>query len=206
MIFFLGFILLWLPVRILYPTKVIGKKNLPKGKGAVLTCNHYTNMDAVLLDIYLNKKIRYLSKIELFKNKFVGFIIRGVGGFPINREKPEMSSIKFALATLKDNKYLGIFPEGTRNKEGDESQLLELKNGAIMFASKGESVIVPMILYKRPRIFRKNYLLIGEPISVEGENPKKLSQEEVYKNTQRLFDALEKLRRDMDEKLKLKKN
>ncbi len=206
MIFAICFSLLWLPIRILFPTKVIGKKNLPKKQGYVLTCNHYSNLDPVLIDIYLNKKIRFLAKKELFKNKFGGYFLKRFGAYPVNRERPEVSAVKFSINTLKSDKVLGVFPEGTRNKDEKNTQLLELKNGAIVFASKAETVIVPMVLYKKARVFRKNYLIIGEPIEIEGEDKKRLTHEEAELNTQRLADAINKLRVDMDKTMEEKKN
>lgn len=206
MFFVLGFILLWIPIRLFYPTKVIGKENLPKKQGVVLTCNHYSNLDPVLLDIFLNKKIRFLAKKELFENKFVGFFMKDFGGFPVDRDKPGVSSFKFALNVLKKNKVLGIFPEGTRNKNIEDVGLMQLKNGAIVFASKGDSCIVPVVLYKRPKVFRRNYILIGEPIQIEAENTKRMTPEELDLNTQKLVSAMNKLREDMDNKLLEKKN
>ena len=162
-------------------------------------------MDAILLDIYLNKKIRFLAKKELFKSKFVGFFLKKFGGFPVDREKPGVSAFKFALNVLKENKVLGIFPEGTRNKSIDEQGIMQLKNGAIVFASKGESQIVPVIIYKKPRMLRRNYILIGEPITLVSEDKKRLTHEEQEQNTQILVDAMTKLREDMDNKMLEKK-
>lgn len=205
MLFAFCFSMLWLPVRILYPTKVIGKENIKKVEGAVLTCNHYSNMDPIILDIYLNKKIMFLGKQELFKNKLFAYCLKRFGGYPVNRDKPELSSIKFALNCLKDNKFLGVFPEGTRNKDLGENELLQLKNGAIMFASKSDKSIIPMIIYKRPRIFRRNYIVVGEEIKIEGENSKKLTPEEVESNTKRLVGALKDLRTSLDLKFERKR-
>ena len=203
MIFGICFAIVWIFIRPLFPTKVIGKKNLPKKKGYVLTCNHYSNMDAVILDLCLVKKIRFLAKKELFKNKFVSFFLRKFGGFPINREKPEISSFKFAIDVLKNDKILGIFPEGTRNKT--EQAMQDLKQGAITFASRGNADIVPAILYNKPKAFRKNYIVIGEPLKIEGENPSRLTKEEIEANAFRLYNAMENLRKQMDEKLANKK-
>lgn len=203
MLFGICFALVWLIIRPLYPTKVIGKKNLPKKKGYVLTCNHYSNMDCIMLDLCLVKKIRFLAKKELFKNKFVSFLLKKFGGFPINREKPELSAFKFALDVLKKDKILGIFPEGTRNKT--EEAMKDLKQGAITFASRGNAEIVPVVLYRKPKAFRKNYIIIGEPLKIEGENPSRLTKEEIEENATRLYNAMQKLRSDMDAKLEAKK-
>jgi len=205
MLFWILFVLFWLPIKICYPVKKIGKNNLPKKKGYVLTCNHYSNLDCVMLDVNLNKKIRFLAKKELFENKFFGWILRKFGAFPVNREKPEVSSFKFALNTLKNKKILGIFPEGTRNKNLEDNSLQEVKTGAIIFAAKGDAPIVPVVLYKRSKIFRKNYLLIGEPIEIEAVDKRRMTHEEIEANAKRLVDAMNKLRTDMDEKIQAKK-
>jgi len=205
MVFCILFCIAWLPIRLMFPTKVIGKNNLPKKQGYVLTCNHYSNMDPILLNIYLNKKIRFMAKKELFNTKLKAWLFKKIGAFPVDREKMDISTFKFALNTLKDGKILGIFPEGTRNKTGNED-LQEIKSGAIVFAGKVEAPVVPAVLYKKSRFFRRNYLLIGEPIVLEAENPKKMSQEEINFNTQKLTDAMNKLREDFVNKKKNKRN
>lgn len=168
-----------------------------------MTANHTTNWDAIILDIYLHKKIRFLAKKELFKNKFSSYILKRLGAISIDRDKPEMSSFKAALKVLKDQKVLGIFPEGTRNKTNEK--LLDIKSGAVTFASKGQTYILPLIIYNKVRVFRRNYILVGEPFKLEGEDPRRLTKEETDLNTQRLADTMEKMRADFDETLKNKK-
>ena len=204
MLFWFLFVLCYIPLRIFYPIKVIGKKNLPKKQGFVFTCNHYSNLDPVIIDACLKRKVRFLAKKELFKNKFGGWLMKQIGAFPVDREKPEISTFKFAIKTLKENKILGVFPEGTRNKTGN-NELQEVKGGAIVFAGKGESLIVPAVLYKKTRFLRMNYLLIGEPLSIEAENIKRMTQEELEKNTLKLTEAMNKLREDFECKRKTKK-
>lgn len=199
MVFCILFCLAWLPVRIFYPTKVIGKKNLLKKQGFVFTCNHYSNMDPIILNIFLTKKIRFLAKKELFKNKIMAWLMKKLGAFPVDRQKMEMSTFKFAINTLKSNKILGIFPEGTRNKTESE-ELQEVKSGAIVFAGKSEVPIIPAVFYKKSKFLRRNYLLIGEPFYVEAENSKKMTQEEIEKNTARLTIAMNNLKVEFEEK------
>lgn len=204
MVFCIMFCLLWIPIRLFYPTKVIGKKNLLKKQACVFTCNHYSNLDPIILNIKLNTKMRFLAKKELFKNKFMAWFMKGLGAFPVDRQKMEMSTYKFALNALKENKILGIFPEGTRNKSGEDG-LQELKSGAIVFAGKGEAPIIPAVFYKKSRFLRRNYLIIGEPFYVEAENTKKMTQEEINKNTQKLSEIMNKLREDFDSEKNRKK-
>lgn len=206
MIYAISFFFCWIFVKLFYPTKVIGKKNLPKKQGYVLTCNHYSNLDVVILGVSLGKKIRYLAKKELFKNKFMGWYVKKLGGFPVDRENPDISAFKFGVNALKEGHVLGIFPEGTRNKGADDAELQDLKSGAITFASKTGTKIVPVMIYRRARFLRKNYIVIGEPIDIIAENPKRLTHEETDENAKRLKEIMTNLRSDFEQQRLAKKN
>ena len=205
MIFWICFIIGFLPMTILLPIKVKGKKNLPKKQGYVLTCNHYSNLDPVMIDVKLGKKIRFLAKKELFKNKFVGFFMKQFGGFPVDRGATDINAFKFSLKTLKDKHILGIFPEGHRNKLGGE-EMQQVKSGAILFASKAGVPIVPMLLVKPIKFLRRTTLIIGEPFMCEGVNPIKLTKEEIDKNTKLLIEKTNALRDEYNKKIEEKKN
>ncbi len=198
MFFALVFIVVFLPMTILFPTKVINKKRLPKGKKFVVTCNHYSNADSLLLDIKFRRKFYFLAKAELFKNKLLGWGFKHVGGIPVDRNNVSPSTFKQALKVLGKNKQLFIFPEGTRNKADTES-MGDIKTGVITFASKGEAEIIPMIMYHKPKVFRKNYVLVGEPLKIVGENPKRLTKDEVENNLERYSLAMQNLRIEIDE-------
>lgn len=199
MFYVIGFILLFLPVLILFPTKVINKQNLPKkGKKAIITSNHFSNFDPIIYDIFLRRKFRYLGKKELFDNKIVGFFLKDFGGIPVDREKFSPSTFKQSMAVLKKDKQLFIFPEGTRNK-GNPKEFLEIKEGFLTFASKGECDITPIVMYHKPKIFRRNYIIIGETFQLIGENPKRLTKEELEQNLARYFDVIHELRKQLDE-------
>lgn len=193
MIFWICFLLLFIPLSLLFPVRVKGRKNLPKKQGYVLTCNHYSNLDPVMIDIKLVKKIRFLGKKELFKNKGAAFFLKQFGSFPIDRGATDIKAFKFALQTLKDKKPLGIFPEGHRNKSCSE-EMLEVKSGAVIFASKANVPIVPMLLVKPIKLLRFTTLIIGEPFNVVGENPAKLTKEEVVTNVEILIKKTNELR------------
>ena len=189
------------------PTKVINRCNYPKNKkqGYIVCSNHFSNFDVVLLDIYLAKKIYYLAKKELFQNRFIGWIIRGLGGIKIDRSTNDLTAFKNSIKVLKNNKPLGIFPEGTRNKGNEESDMLEAKSGAIVFASKTGVPIIPMAIYRRPKLFRSNKILIGEPFYPTGANPSKLTKEEVDENTKKLVEIINNLHAQLVDKYSKKK-
>ncbi len=203
MIFILAVIFLW-PLLILMPTKVIKKKNFPKKSNKqafVVSANHLSNFDVVLFDLKFRRKIYYLAKKELFKNKFFGWILTKLGAIKIDRQADsDVAAFKNALKVLKNNKPLGVFPEGTRNKGDETGDMLEAKSGAIVFASKAGVPIIPMAIYRRPKLFRTNKILVGDPFYVVGANPKKLTKEEIEANTQKLVEIINGLHSQLVDK------
>ncbi len=196
--------LAFLPVRIFLPTKVIGRKNLPKKHKAILTCNHRSNADVVVTNSYLHAKPCILAKHSLFKNKLKGAILKSWGAVPVDRESVGISSIKTVLGELKKEKWLLIFPEGTRKNVSDEEQM-SLKNGTAMFALKSNAPIVPMWLVKKPKIFSRNVLLIGEPFYLTEFQGQKLTTEVLTNASQVISEKMQKLRDDYLQEIQNKK-
>ena len=156
------------PIQMLvWPTKVIGAENVKKVKGALFTCNHYSKMDSMIPYFVLFKKEAHaLAKYELFTNPVAGWFLHKMGAIPVRRGEADIEAVKQVLRVLKDGKQLLIFPEGTRNKEGTQ-QMAEFKTGTARFAIKAKVPVVPMIYYQSPKAFRKNWLYVGEPFSLE---------------------------------------
>ena len=131
--------------------------------------------------------------------------MRHLGVISVDREKVAPSTFKEILSALNKNEQILIYPEGTRNKSGtDEFQ--GAKDGVILFASKGDAEILPMLIYKKPKFFRKNYVIVGESFKVQGENPKKLTKEETEENLKVYTEKMEELRNELNERLTKKKN
>lgn len=205
MFFVIAFAVLFLPITLFYPTKIIHKERLDKKKKYIIACNHFSNADSIILDIRFGKKFRFLGKKELFKTKFSAWIMRHLGVISVDREKVAPSTFKEILSALNKNEQILIYPEGTRNKSGtDEFQ--GAKDGVILFASKGDAEILPMLIYKKPKFFRKNYVIVGESFKVQGENPKKLTKEETEENLKVYTEKMEELRNELNERLTKKKN
>lgn len=197
MFFWFAFAILYIPLLILYPTKVIHRERFNKKKKYVVASNHFSNADSLVYDVQFRQKFRYVSKIELFKSKFVAWIMRHIGAIPVDRKNISPSAFKEILSVLKSNKQLFIYPEGTRNKN-EEGEMQEAKEGLILFASKGEAEILPMLIYKKPKIFRKNYIIVGEPFMVQGENPKRLTKEEIEENLKKYSEKMMELRNELE--------
>ena len=205
MFFVIFFAILLIPVLLLFPTKFIHKENLPKrGTRALLTSNHFSLMDPVIYDIFLFRKFRIIGKKEIFKTKIGDFLLRDFGAIPVDREQMTPSTYKETMKQLKKNRQILIFPEGTRNRTGT-TELQEIKSGFMLFASKGETAITPMLMYRKPKIFRKNYIIIGKPFELVGENTKRLTKEELEENLERYLKVMADLRTELTEYVELKK-
>ncbi len=168
MLYKILYILAWLPLKLLFPIKVVGKKNLLKSK-AILCCNHQSNFDFIPIYYASKTKVYSLCKKELYSTKFKAWFYKNMRTIPVNRAKPEISSIKNCLKVLDNNYNLLIFPEGTRTNNEDVEGL---KNGVAMFALRSKAPIIPMAYLKKNKIFRRNKLIIGEPIYFDLENKK----------------------------------
>lgn len=185
-------ITLCLPIRFCFPAKFIGKENLPNG-ACIVSSNHTSNLDAILLALHSWEKKYYLAKKELFSNKLSGAFYKSIGCIKIDREKSDVNAIKQSLKVLKNNKKLVIFPEGTRiNKENME--LGEVKHGVAMFATKAKVPVVPMFVSKKPKLFRRTKIFIGKPFELNEFYGKKLSSEELERASEIVTEKMNELR------------
>ena len=176
--------ILKIPFLILFPTRVVGKKNLKGIKtGAVIAINHFSNFDIVyiLVKLFYNLfSLSYLGKKELSKNKLFGVFLSCLGTIFISRGEADLKAMREVNSALKNKKRVLMFPEGTRNKTGSD-EMQTIKSGVVFFAKKAQVPIIPIKIEHRARLFRLNKIYIGEPHMV-GQNK---TQEEVEILTQK---------------------
>ncbi len=195
----------YLPLAILFPTKVVGKENLQKGLKAIIVSNHTSNMDSVLFALHLGEYKYFLAKKELFKNKLMGWFMKKFGGIKIDRQANDITAIKNCMKVLKEDKKLLIFPEGTRNKnKGEDLELGEIKGGAAMLAIKTKSPVVPIYINRRPKMFRKTTITIGDPFEFAEFYGDKLDSYVLDNAGEILANKMQALRSKVIEKQKAK--
>ena len=179
MLLWISRILCFIPLSIIHPTCVKGKKNLPKGK-AVLCSNHLSNWDLPLYYLNTTQHLKVLAKKEAFKHKLMGWYLKTLGGIPIDRDGNDINAIKNCMKALKEDKKLFIFPEGTRLKD-DTKVMGELKSGLALIAIKTKTPIVPIWIVRRPKLFRRSVFYIGKPFELEEFYGLKLDEETLAK-------------------------
>ena len=148
--------------------KVYGKENIPKEGGFVIACTHNGYIDILNLGIsMLPREVHFMAKKQLFDVKGLGWLIKRLNAFPVDRDNPGPSVIKIPRQLIKEGKVVGIFPSGTRSSENSE-----LKAGAVTIAQLAKAEIVPAA-YIGPKnakgVFKrqKGYLIYGKPFTVE---------------------------------------
>ncbi len=188
--------------KLVYPMRVLGRENYPREGRVVTVCNHYSYTDPIHLIINLPREIRFIGKKELWNSRFLKWVLEHVGAIPVDRGNVGLSPMKQCLSVLKREEVLTLFPEGRRNKDNEE--LMELKGGMAVFAVMGKAPIVPMMLYRRPKLFQRNYLIIGEPIVLEEYYGRKLTEEDFSAIDARISAVLNSLRERVPEKFRAK--
>ena len=125
------------------PMKIFKKTPLPEGR-VIICCNHISMADPLYIGIvHHQRQIHYMGKVELFRNKLVGGLLRGLGAFPVVRGARDMEALNTAQELLEQEEVVGIFLEGTRSKTGE---LLRPKTGAAMLAFQNHAPILPMCI------------------------------------------------------------
>lgn len=142
------------------PTEVVGNENIPVDGPCIICSNHQSFLDPLLLAWVVRKDIRFMAKKELFDSKLLGWLMRRLQAIPVDRGANDLNAIRASMTVLKNNEYLGIFPEGHRYTDG---QLHEFQNGVSLLVTRSKAKVVPIMIHGNYRIFRKVRVVIGEP-------------------------------------------
>lgn len=175
-----------------YNIKVEGEENLPTKGPLVICANHYSTIDPIILAITLPYVINSMAKAELFKSKLLGLFFKSIHVFPIKRGEADIKSIKTSLKILKENKVMGMFPEGTRNKTGE----LKAEPGIAMIAIKGRAPVLPIAIVSNYKLFNKTIVKIGKPIFLDKYYEQKLQSEDYHNISMDIMKYINELSKD----------
>ncbi|MBQ5859682.1 MAG: 1-acyl-sn-glycerol-3-phosphate acyltransferase [Selenomonadales bacterium] len=159
--------------RIIYRAEVHGQENVPKEGGAIIAANHISLWDPPFVGAFCPRRVSFMAKQELFEQSVFSSIITSLGAFPVNRGAADRNAIKTALTVLGEGKCLGLFPEGTRSKNG---KLGEPEAGIGLIAYKANVPIVPVAITgtNGKGLFPKFTIRFGKPIPAGDPKDKKL--------------------------------
>lgn len=189
--------LLYPLVKILFPFKVMDKHKYKKyERGQILVSNHLSWMDVPYMYYGTPGFKRLLSKKENAGGKIRRSFLQSIGIIFVNRDKPELSSMRECLSALKDGQTLSIFPEGTRNRVNRDIQ--QMHSGAAMFALKGNATVLPLVVHHKGKLFKRNYVGIGDPIALDDLFGRRMDQATLDEATARFRDGMEKTLSKLD--------
>jgi 1-acyl-sn-glycerol-3-phosphate acyltransferase len=159
----------------LYRVEVIGIENFPQEGGVLLCTNHIDNLDPPIVGISANRTVHFMAKEELFQVPILKNLLPGFHAFPVKRGMSDKQALKTGLQILRDGKVLGLFPEGTRSKNGVLGKGL---TGAGFFALRTDAKVVPCAIIGPYKPFKKLSVVFGEAIDFTELREQKASAEE----------------------------
>lgn len=158
----------------------------------ILISNHNSLMDPLLVAWKCYRyQIRFLGKKELVKNPLLRWLFHKLLMIDVDRHNMDMAALRACLKTLREGHPLGVFPEGTRHKEG---VMEHMESGIAMIALRSGARLLPAYIAGKPGLFRRTHVYYGEPFSVKDIAARGINREacqEVLERIQDVYLALE---------------
>ena len=127
--------------------QVKGVELLNDGRRKIVIANHQGVMETLSLILLSEKPISFVAKKENYKLPFAGRFIRAIDGYFIDRDDPMQALREFRKLVknmeANDMSYC-IFPEGTRNRDPMNIDLLPFHPGSLKLAYLAKVPLLPM--------------------------------------------------------------
>jgi len=170
-------------LRLVYRPVVEGREHVPRRGPVILASNHLSFVDSVAIPLVAPRRVVFLAKAEYFVRPGLrGVLLRmwmqALGAVPIERgtHRGAQAALETALGVLREGQAFGIYPEGTRSRDG---RLYRGRTGVASLALTAGVPVVPVgvigtdtmqpIGARFPRVHRVT-VRFGAPIHVQGRN------------------------------------
>lgn len=167
--------------KALWRPRVVGVENVPRTGPVILASNHLSFADSLVIPIVAPRKVVFLAKSDYFsghglKGRAQRAWFEGMGMLPVDRDdtKAALASLDTAMGVLGRGEAFGIYPEGTRSRDG---RLYRGRTGVAHLALSAGAPVVPVGLTgterlqpvgaRLPRIVPVT-VRFGRPIEVAG--------------------------------------
>jgi len=168
--------------RVLARTRIRNGGKLPSTGAYILTPNHMSNIDPVVVGEAvwrLGRAPRFLAKESIFRVPVVGALMRAMGQIPVERGGAARGAIPLSSAKrlVAEGQGVIVYPEGSltrdpdlwpmRGKTGAARLALQLGVPVIPVAHWGAQVLMPVNTTKlrlRPRA--RVELIFGDPVDL----------------------------------------
>lgn len=160
---------------------VSGLEHVPASGPVLLASNHLSFADSLVIPIVVPRRVAFLAKSDYFEGTGIGGALQrawfeGLGMLPVDRDdtRAALASLDIALGVLGRGEAFGIYPEGTRSRDG---RLYRGRTGVAHLALTAGAPVVPVGLVgteklqpvgaRLPRVVPIS-VRFGAPIEVAG--------------------------------------
>lgn len=172
--------------KLFFHLEVYGKEFIPQSGGFVLSSNHTSYLDPILLAVACPRILNFAARDSLFWNRPFARLLREVGAFPIKRWSADLSAVRESVRRLKNSFGLVVFPEGTRSVNAD---IQHITHGFVLLADKADVPVIPARILgshnawaKSKKIFRpaKVRVVFGRPVYHERRHSYAYTAQEIF--------------------------
>jgi len=177
------------PILCLWRFKAEGAEQVPSSGPLIVACNHASYMDPVALGVACPRPLAYMAKIELFSLPILGPLIRRLNAYPVDRSASPIAGMKRSIEMLRQGKAIGIFPQGTRVRNGEGN----IYEGVALLASLGKAPVVPARITGSDEALRLRQIKVafGPPLRLPPD--RKASREDLANFTAEIMRAIREL-------------
>jgi 1-acyl-sn-glycerol-3-phosphate acyltransferase len=194
--------LFWLVFR----PRVSGRANVPATGAFIIASNHLSFIDSMVIPLSAPRRVSYLAKAEYFTGTGVsGWLSRtlftALGAMPVERQthRAAQEALDTALGVLRRGEGFGIYPEGTRSRDG---RLARGKTGVAWLALTADCPVVPVGVHGTDRIQpvgsrwprpHRFSVVFGEPLTFPEHRGQAGSNRARREVTDRVMEAIAEL-------------
>lgn len=182
-------------MKVLYRYKFINNNSIPHEGAYIIASNHMSFSDPVLLGLGQRRRLFFMAKQELFKNKFFAGLIRALGAFPVERGAGDGKAIKTGEDLIKEGNVMTIFIEGGRTKTGE---FMRPRSGCALVAQQMQVPVIPacITITGNPKHrFAKRVIHFGDPLTPQQLGLTPDGDRRQLKNaTNMIMDEIKKMR------------
>ena len=181
-------------LRFCFRPRYRGQDHVPVDGPVIIAANHLSHIDPAFIMTATPRPVTYLSKQEHFDGRLRRALFSRMGVIPVNRDAGGSDALAEVEAILRGGGVVGIFPEGTRSRDG---KMGRGRTGVARLAAATGAAVVPVAIRETdrvipvgkrvPRLWRRFYYEFGEPLYFTA---KEANREALREFTDEIMDAI----------------
>ena len=192
-------------LRSVFRARVTGLDRFPKTGPVIVASNHLSFLDSIIISAMMPRRVAFLAKAEYvntpgIRGKAMKAFFETVDIIPVNRSdrSESLKALDIALEKLNEGKVFGIYPEGTRSRDG---YLYRGKIGVAWLAHMTGAPVVPVGLIGTDRLQKPGSnmvyphrftIRVGEPMWFE-KTGEQMTGKQRRQTTNQIMDEIAQL-------------